>query len=188
MKFGEINTNSDLENVIQFSKQYVALADTTITNNTSETSMLSGSFAGAGKSITSTLNTGSVIRLRFGGTITTPLVVPGSLTIKLKMNNTVVGTVVFNSLLGNMVGNFFNGNCALIVRATGTSGQVSPIGAIEIIDNNLTLLQTGTITETASPVTVNTTAPIAIDLTATWQVASTSRSLKITGATINIES
>lgn len=133
MKFGQVNSGDDLADAVQFSKQYVALADMTITNSTSELSALSGTFAGTGKTITANkLNQGSVIRIRGGGVYSTPLAITGTITIRVKLGNTVVASTIISSLVGNLSSEPFAFNCALIVRSIGASGVVAPLGSIEL--------------------------------------------------------
>lgn len=161
-----------------------ATADKTVTNTTSETSAIP---TGVG---TKTLQAdwwvvGRTIRIRGHGTYSTPAVTGGTVTIKIKLGSTVIATVATSALLVGATGAAFKFEAIITCRSVGASGTVIVGGAADyqvaggarVFDN----LDNG-----GATTTVDTTAEVDIDVTVTWDTASSSKIVKTTIATLEV--
>lgn len=189
MKLGDIKSDQEVSDVIEFNKQFAALAEVVITNTTTKTSALSASFAGIGKIIAANkLKKGSIIRMRISGLITIPALLPGNLVLGLELGGvTVASATITSSLLGllALTNSAFDATASLLVRNDGVSGSVIPGGSVGFMTG--AGRQFADLVNAGSPSTINTTIPNTVDMTLKWSDASTSRSVKVTLATINLE-
>lgn len=157
---------------------FTGTADKTITNTTSETSAVP---TGVG---TTTLSgdfwqPGVSIRVKGYGVYSTPAITGGTATIKVKLGSTVVATIATSSLLIGASSLAFAFEVVITCRTAGASGSVIVAGHVNyqvassarVFDN----LDNG-----GATTTVDTTVSHAIDVTVTWDTASTSKIVKTT--------
>lgn len=159
---------------------FIGTADKTITNTTSETSAiptglgsttLSGDFWQPGVSL----------RIKGYGVYSTPAITGGTVTIKVKLGSTVVATVATSALLVGASSQAFMLEVVITCRTAGASGTVITAGHVnyqvagnariwDILDNG------------SATTTVDTTVIHTVDVTCTWDTASTSKIVKTTVA------
>lgn len=190
-KWGDIQADADPSAIIQFTKQYVATADATVTNTTVESSLLSTTYQGVGKTLAANkLSVGSVIRVRVGGVYSIPAALGGSLVVRLKLSSTTLASVTISStLLGLLLqtDQTFDLSVSIVVRAAGANGSVAVTGSVNFMTTATAAPQTVKLQSNNVVTGINTTTGNDIDVTAQWSSASTSRSIKATVATINVE-
>lgn len=120
---------------------------------------------------------GAAIRVRVGGNysaVSTPF-----LTIYMR----VAGSNIVGASFTTGSGGMWTADADLIVRTTGSSGTIYPGSTNFSIGGVLTNCGTS---EIYSPLTVNLTGALVIDLTATWTAASTSNIVFISGMTVDV--
>lgn len=125
------------------------------------------------------------------GTVTTPLIA-GTTTVRIKNGSTVLHSVATSSLLGALNGPspfavIFNLQC----YTTGTNGTFGlggevryPVGLAGLQPGSLPLQVPNQVN--TSPLVINTTQPIDLDVTAQW--SGTSHSLQMSIATLELMS
>lgn len=155
--------------------------DKLITNTTVETSAL-GSGIGS-KLIKSTeILPGRRLRLHGEGIYSAPLLF-ASLTARVKLGGTTVASVTTSSLGLNVTDKAFTFDCLLVFRSTGVSGKVVAGGSAQYTVSSGTKAFDD-LDNAGSEITLNTTSDLSIDVTVQWDLATATRSLKTTIATI----
>jgi hypothetical protein len=147
-------------------------ADVTVANTTTETTLFG---AGVGSTTLSAgfLVPGKRVRVRVGGGYGT--FTSGTITFKVKLGSTAVATTTLTPG-ASLAGRGWWIEVVLTCRASGVSGSVVASGASNLFSSSNTATQrelqtvNGT-TSVSSPVTVDTTAALALDVTVTWSVA-----------------
>lgn len=161
---------------------YAATTDSTLTNTITETSIIP---TGIG-TLTAPANflvVGKVLRARIAGIYTTPGLGTPAITVKIKLGSTVIGSVTTSSLAVGITGARFYGDSYITVRSIGASGSV-------VIDSGVTYNTTGNVIVSdalnngAAAVTIDTTGSLTMDVTGTWDTASTTRIIKVTTFTL----
>lgn len=162
---------------------FVATADKTVTNTVSETSIIpTGS--GSTTLAASYLTVGKALRLRLGGVYSTPALATPAVTIKVKLGSTVLATVTTTSLLSGASSLEFDGEVLITCRSTGASGSVVIHGDIEYATGLGGTIAVDPLNNGGATVTVDTTTSKVLDVTVTWDAATSSRSAKATSCTI----
>lgn len=156
---------------------YTQTADKTVTNTVTETSVVgTGVATGGGMTLAAnSLIAGRTLRLHINGIYSTPALSTPSIVIKVKFASTVIATVTTSSLLANASGLDFYGWIDITCRRTGASGTVMTSGNV--------IYQTGVAGTTAldslshggATTTVDTTASSLLDVTVTWDSATSTR-------------
>lgn len=169
---------------IQNDVLFIGTADKTITNTTNETSAIP-----TGVGSTSLQEdwwvSGRMIRIKAYGVYTTPAITGGTVTIKVKIGSTAIATVATSSLLVGASNAAFHFEVSMTCRSAGASGSVVCGGAVDyevasaarIFDN---------LDNDGAATTVDTTAVGVVDVTVTWDTASTSKIIKVTVASFEI--
>lgn len=160
---------------------FVGTASTTIANTSSETSAIPSGF---GTKIVpgGVCQSGSLFRLKGGGIFST-LLVPGNLTVKIKLGSTTIASVVISNLLASATNNAFDFEGIMICRSAGASGTFVATGFITYETGTLAR-GTASLNSVGATVTIDTTADQAVDVSVQWDTASTSNTLTTVVATI----
>lgn len=165
--------------------QYMALQDTTVTNTTAETSALAAVCSGSRIIPANRLVRGTTITIRGGGVYTTPLLAPGTLTIRVKLGGAVIATTNVTQLLGGMTAAAYDLSCTLMCRAPGASGLMAPIGGLNFATGAGGRVYSDLLNSGAD-VQIDTTAANELDVTVQWATASTTRSITMRGAVVTV--
>lgn len=159
---------------------FVQTADKTVTNTVTETSII-GTGVGSLTIASASWAVGKVIRLRIGGVYSTPASFPSaSVTINVKIGSTVIATVTTTSLLSTAANLEFDGEILITCRVTGASGSVVCHGDIEYSTGITGTIAVDPLNNAGAATTVDISASRLIDVTATWDVATTTRIAKST--------
>lgn len=150
-------------------KIFAATATTTVTNTVTPTSLIP---TGTG-SLTRPANyfgAGRTVQISLGGYCSMPAL--SAITIIVKIGSTTIASGTSTSgLFGNFTNQGYRLGIILNVLTSGVTGQVAATGTITI--NNVTL---NIFTGTSTP-TINTTISNTLDVTITWDSATTSRTI-----------
>jgi hypothetical protein len=154
----------------------------TITNTIAETSLLG---AGVGSNIVkaNSLSVGKRIRIHGEGIYTTPLIA-SSLVIKVKLGGVVVASVTTTGLLSLAINKACTFDCLIVVREIGVNGSVIVGGQLSYSVGTGKMFQD--IDNSGGLTTLDTTVDMTPDVTATWDAATTSRSITSTIATVMV--
>lgn len=163
---------------------FVGTADKLVTNTTSDTSAVP---TGVGDTTVQAdwWQVGRAVRIIAHGTYSTPAIVGGTATVKVKLGSTVIASVSTSALLTGASALGFHFEVMITCRSVGASGSVSIGGAIgyqvassarvyDMLDNG------------AATVTVDTTGSGAIDVTVAWDTAAVTKIVKVTNATLEL--
>lgn len=161
---------------------YTALADVTVTNTTSEQTLISASAIGSNIVAANTLIVGQSYQITIVGKISTGASNTDS-TIKIKLDGTTL-VATLGTIPTNLTDAYFELSFVFTVRGTGVAGTaigqgrtlISPSSGIG--NANIRRLAMTAITA------INTTQANAIDVTCQWATASTSNSITATNAYI----
>lgn len=156
---------------------FTQTADKTVSNTVTETSIIG---TGVG-SITLPANffvAGKTIRIKVNGVYSTPALATPSVTIKIKYGSTAVASVTTSSLLSGASNLEFDGNVLITGRTTGSSGTVMTGGDIRYATGVAGTSATDPLNNSGSTTTINTTTSNALDVTVTWDSATSTRSAK----------
>lgn len=162
---------------------FTGTASKTVANTTSETSLIP---TGIG-SVTlpaGFLAVGKRIRIAGGGVFST-ILVPGNVTVRMKLGSVTVASVVISNILSSASNNAFQFTGSVTCRTTGASGTV-------VTDGNASY-ETGLLSRGFAPLnnagataTVDTTTSKALDVTVQWATGSASNTMTVTNASIEI--
>lgn len=159
-------------------------ADKTLVNSATETTAL-GAGVGSRMIMANTLAPGKRIRIHGEGVYTIPAILPSSITIKVKIGNTVIGSVTTSSLVTGATNKAFTFDALLVVRTIGATGTCV-IGGTASYTTATGSKQFDDIDNTGNAATIDTTVDQVVDVTLQWDSATTSRSIKTTIATIMV--
>lgn len=154
---------------------------TTAATATTETSLFP-SLAGTKTVPAGWFQPGYACRINLRGTVTTTLI-PGTVTIRIKLNGTTIATTTMGSLLGSLSAQFFQVICNLQALTVGTNGTLA-IGGAVTYPTGLAGLQAGNSVLNATGVPFDTTVAQTIDVTCQHTV--TGNSVQTTIATIEL--
>lgn len=179
------NNNHASANSTTAGTAFVSTGNATVANTTAEGTII-GAGAGTLTIPANYLQVGAIYELRGEGIFSTPLT-PGNATVRIKLNSTVLAqTTATGSLL---TANSNNYGCTLrvliTVRSIGTNGTVIINGA-----GDFTLSPSaGTnarldFNNGGVPVTINTTVPLTLNVTAQWSNAQTNQTITGTQAVL----
>lgn len=163
---------------------FTQTADATVTNTVTETSIL-GTGVGTKTLPANFLVAGKSVRIRVGGVYSTPIGTP-SIVIKVKLGTTVIATVTTTSLLASASSLEFDGEVFITCRTTGASGTVMTHGDIEYATGITGTIAVDSLNNGGATTTVDTTASKAIDVTVTWDSATSTRIVKSTVCEIEV--
>lgn len=107
------------------------------------------------------------------GLYTVPALLTSNMTIKVKLGNTIIASATTSSLLLGADKKAISLNIRLVCRSLGATGSVVAGGTI----NYTNVSGQKFWDNTGSVVTVDTTVDQMVDVTATWNLASTTRSI-----------
>lgn len=164
---------------------FTQTADQTVTNTTTETTIL-GSGVGTKTLPANFFVAGKTIRLRIGGIYSTPAVATPSIIIKVKYGSTTIATVTTSSLLSGASNLEFDGEVLITCRTTGSSGTVMVHGDIEYATGVAGTISVDPLNNAGATTTINTTTSNAIDVTAQWDSATSTRIGKSTISTMEV--
>lgn len=156
---------------------FVQTSDKTVTNTVTETSMLgtgvgsltlpAGYFDAAGK----------VLLVDISGIYSTPAVVASSVLIKIKIGSTVLASGTTTALATGATGLRFSGKSFITCRTSGASGVLSIDAAINYNVSGSDIPVSDPLNNGGSTITgIDLTGSLAFDITATWDLATTTRS------------
>jgi len=161
--------------------QYISTATATITNTTTETTLV-GSGVGSLTFPANSLFIGRTIRIQAYGLLSTATV-PGTLRIKVKLGSTVILDTTAQTVASALSNFVWKVDAVITVRTVGASGSVMSQSAFEFQASSLAALLAWSMTNTAA-VTLDTTASNALDVTAQWGTADTSNNIRCTNVTV----
>ncbi len=165
---------------------FTQTADKTVTNTVTETSII-GTGVGYGLTLpTNFFVAGKTIRLRIGGIYTTPALATPSLVIKVKYGATVIATVTTTALLSGATNLEFDGEVDITCRTTGATGTVMVHGDIEYATGVVGTIAVDPLNNAGATTTIDTTASSLLDVTITWDSATSTRSATSTVATVEV--
>jgi hypothetical protein len=150
---------------------------TILTNTTTETSLIP---SGSGSMAVSTPSAGTQYRLTIGGIYSTAAITAGTLTIKIKYNGTVIATGVANGFIAGASGLAFDGAVKIATGSVGSSGVVTISGGVSYSVANNAARFTLDLNNSGSSVTLDNSAGGLIEVTGTWDTASSSKSVNVT--------
>lgn len=164
---------------------FTGTADAVVTNTTTETSAI-GTGTGSKTILANSLFVGRTIRIEGGGVYSAAAIAPGNLTVKVKFGSTVIATVVLGSILSAASTLGFQFDCDIVCRTTGTTGTLMTSGSIDYASSTLGARLFGDLNNGGVVTTIDTTVDQVLDVTVTWQTASTSNILKTTYTTVEV--
>lgn len=167
---------------------YTQTADKTVTNTVTETSIIgTGVASGGGMTIAANgLIAGRTLRLRIGGVYSTPLASTPSLVIKVKLGSTVIATVTTSGLLSGATNLEFDGEITVTCRTAGASGTVMVHGDIEYATGVAGTISVDSLNNAGATTVVDTTASNLLDVTVTWDSATSTRIAKSTVSVLEV--
>lgn len=154
---------------------FTQAADKTLTNSTSETTLF-GSGVGTLTLPANFFAVGKTIRLTISGIYSTP-VGASSIVINVKYGSTVIATVTTSALASLGSGLGFWGCVLITCRTTGATGTVEVGGSVVYAAGAAGATATDYLNNGGATTTIDTTASAKIDITGTWDAATTSRSV-----------
>lgn len=166
--------------ITSFESRYLSTGSVTATGTTEQSLIAPGSGSmtiPAGWAVA-----GSTARLIIRGLLTTPLISVGASTFRFKLNGTSRTTGQTVNLLGGMTDAGFVAYQTVSFRTAGSSGTAVCAGEIRYPSGSL--INRGVVDMVQpTPFTVDTTAPITLDLTTQWSLISHS----VTAVTTTLE-
>lgn len=158
---------------------FTATADATVTNTVTETSII-GTGVGTTTLPANFFVAGKSIRLRIGGTYSTPAIGTPSVIVKVKYGSTGIATVTTSSLISSAAGYEFDGEVFITCRTTGSSGTVMVHGDIEYATGIAGTISVDPLNNGGATTTINTTTSNTLDVTIQWDTNTTTRIVKAT--------
>lgn len=163
---------------------FVASSSQTITNTTTETSAFSAGF-GSKNLYSDWFKVGNTLRVTGYGVYSTPAVVGGTVTIRVKLGSTTIASVATSALLVGASSAAFHFEVMITIRAIGVSGSVVCGGAVDyevasagrLFDN---------IDNDGIATTVDTTGSPDLDITAQWDTQAVTKIITVTVATVEM--
>ena len=162
---------------------YVATASATVSNTTTETTIVSTGI-GTQTLPVNFLTAGKTIRVTASGVYGTDAVSAATLTLRIKLGSTVILTTGANIPNGSLTNRGWSISSLITCRTTGATGTVFGQGRCNL-STDATTAQTVDMENTATQ-TVDTTATQVVDVTAQWGVGVAAADT-ITGTNILIE-
>lgn len=148
---------------------FTKTADTTVGGTTTETSLI-GTGTGTATLPANFFVVGKTLRVRAGGHFSTDAVTPATLNIRLRLGG-ISGTIILatgdKTPAGAVTQDFWEVDITLTCRTTGATGTVMANGNFYHGDDSTNVLYEWEMTNTAA-VTVDTTASLAVVLSADW--------------------
>jgi hypothetical protein len=165
---------------------FVATADKTITNTTTETTALSSSFIGTGLTIPAgRLQTGTIIRIKGGGVYSTPLVSSANIMAKVTVGSASVSNTT-STLLGSLTASAWDFDVLISMKSTGTTA----LGAVTGGSNFSTGLSSSRafldMVNGGTDVTLDTTVTNTVNVTLKWSVANAGYSVTVKNALLTL--
>lgn len=165
---------------------FTTSSDGTVVNTTTEGTIL-GTVQGSSTIPTAWLNrVGATFRVNVGGTFGTNTSGTNNITVKVKLGSTTVLSRGPGTLTNTVAGGFMEVVGTVTTRTTGASGTVYGYGTLKSDPGGFQLgPNEWAFVNTAQPVTVDLTSDKVLDVTATWNNASTLNT--ITGSVVVVE-
>lgn len=166
---------------------YSSSATTTVTNTVTETSAIGSTGVGSKTLPVNFFNTaGKTLRISGSGIYSAAAVAPGNLTIKIKAGSTILATATLGALLSGASSLGYQFEAEIVCRTAGSSGTVMTSGSIDYATTSTGTRSFGDLNNGGATSTIDTTATQVIDVTVTWQTASTSNIINNLIATIEV--
>lgn len=160
-------------------------ADGVVQNTVSETSIL-GTGVGTKSLPANFFAVSKTTVIHVGGVYSTPIGTP-SVTVKVKYGTTVLASKTTTSLLSGASGLEFNVDVIITNRSVGATGTVVVNGHVEYATGVAGQSATDSLDNGGLPVTIDTTAGNALDVTLTWDSATATRIATSTVSTIDVK-
>lgn len=164
---------------------FTQTADKTVTNTVTETSIV-GTGIGTLTLPANFFVAGKTIRFRIGGIYSTPSLATPSVLIKVKYGSTVLASVTTSSLLSGATTLEFDGEILVTCRTIGGSGSVAIHGDIEYSTGVAGTIAVDSLNNVGATATIDTTASSLLDVTITWDSATSTRIVKSTISTCEV--
>lgn len=152
---------------------YTATSDVTVQNTTTESTLFSGQMNSVDGGLTIPANSlwpGRTYQATIRGIYSTFAILPGDLTIRVKIGGTTVATgVATSALLGSVTNRGFLISFTMTARTLGTTGTVQVAGDVAL--NSAANSRLFYEINAATAATVNTTVDQPINVTAQWAAA-----------------
>lgn len=157
----------------------VSVADKTVANTTSETSLIGASPIGSATLAANSLVKGKTVRIKARGYMSTSNAA-GTIEIKIKAGSTVLVTTTAQTIDNNMANLMWTIEADICCRSVGTTGSVMTQGDFyHSKASSPNDISCHSMVSTAA-VTVDTTTSQALDCTVTWGTASASNAITCT--------
>lgn len=163
---------------------FVATASATLTNSTTETTLL-GSGVGSATIKANRVAAGTTLRLSLDGVVSSAAVTPGTLRIKVKFGSTVILDTTAQTITSSLTNMLWKVDGEITFRTAGASGTCIGQSGFESQTGALGAFAVWAMTNTATT-TIDTTADIVIDITAQWSSATSSNSITCTNCTLEL--
>lgn len=152
---------------------FSATVTATVTNTVTETSAI-GTGVGSKTLAANFLTVGRTLRISGSGIYSAAAVAPGNLTVKIKLGSTVIATTTLGALLSGASNLGYQFEAEVVCRTTGVSGTVITSGSIDYATTSTGTRSFGDLNNGGATSTIDTTSSQVLDVTVTWQTASTS--------------
>lgn len=158
----------------------MGIADKTVANTTTQTSVIPTTGVGNLTFPVNTFEVGKSYRIRGGGIYSTGIV-PGTLTVRVKIGSITIASVAITNVISLATGSVWEFECVITFRTIGASGTVMCVGSASY---EITSLSRGfaALNNAGSTSTVDTTVTNLIDITVQWS----STSLGLNSITTNL--
>lgn len=157
----------DIPPVVTAQTLFTQTGTKTVAATTSETSII-GMGMGTTLVAASAWVVGKSWRLQIRGLYSVPLLNLGTLTFRVKFGTVTISSGVAASLLANISNAPFVGESLITCRSTGSSGTVTSMGGITYGVGNNSPANSTIVNNGSTPVTVDTTADMSVDVTVQW--------------------
>lgn len=152
---------------------FTMTSSATVTNSTAETSII-GAGTGSTVIVANTVMVGRTIRLEGYGVYSAAAVLPGNLTIKVKLGSTVIATSTLSAILASASTLGYQFSADITFRTIGASGTVMIGGSLDYATTSSGTRTFADLNNNGSTTTIDTTSNQTIGVTVTWATASTS--------------
>lgn len=169
---------NDLINIPGLTKiLFINSAQKSVANTVTETTLVP---TGIGSMFLTTIPvSGREWRVQIGGIYSVPAIVSGQLTIKVKYNSTVLATSTITNFLAGATNLSFDSNFKIVNLTIGTSGTCTISGALNYSNGNNSARIGLDINNGGSVITLNNSVAAQIEITATWDSASASKTVTV---------
>lgn len=170
---------------------YASITSKTVSNTTSEVSALDISHLPGLPSIpANTLRVGSVINFRGAGVYSKPSLFSGTANVKAKLGSAVVSIdagSLLTSIVGTVTNQAFEFDTSFLIRSIGPTAKMVSIGGFDFSTGSNGDRKFADLVNGGNELTFDSTVANVLDVTIQWSVASTSRTVTVSGSMITLK-